>query len=351
MRKKILSTIILIVLLAFTCVNTANAQVREFSDAFSVDIPSNYRIDVESDEVTVMNEQSGEVINFSATYEHNNKREINQSVLDAFLSEVRSSGYSKIYQSKLTQLNGCEGIYVYLYGGEKGLYVKFYGLVSDNYIYAIMLASINSNFSKQSEDIIKSFKIKDTVSYTRGIPFIDVENNSPYFNSIKFNNEKGIILGTSKNTFNPNGSLTRGQIVTMLHRMEGYPKAGANAKRFKDVIRGPYYDAIMWASSYKIVNGYENGNFGPNNKVTREQLATFLKNYADYKKVNTSKRTDITKYKDYNRVESHFRDNVSWAVAEGIIKGTDNFTKISPKGYATRAQAAAMLSNFYEIIK
>ena len=351
MKKKILVTVLLVAIIMLTSISTTKAANKDVGGAFTVDVPSEYKYTTYDDSsIYIHNYGLGETISITSAYFPNNEIVYNQSDANEYANDFAEYGV-KILSKKEITLNGCKGIYLKLYYDSYKSYDDMYYLSSDNYVYMITVIANSSNLSNSTSKIVNSFKIKDTVLYTRGIPFIDVADSSPYFNAIKFNNNKKMIHGTTDNTFNPDGNLTRGQIVTILHRIEGLPKANSNAKKFKDVTGGYYYDAVMWASSNKIVNGYENGNFGPDNNVTREQLATFLKNYADYKKVNTSKREDLKKFKDYNRVESVFKDTVSWAVAEGIIKGSENYTKINPKGYATRAQAAAMLESFYSLVK
>ena len=345
MKKKILVTVLLIIILMVTSISTTKAATKDVGGAFTVDVPNDYECTIDDEGVFISNYKIRETVTITSVYYPNNKVIYNQSFVNGLADGFEEDGVKVISKKEIT-FNGCKGICLKLYYYSFKTYDEIYYLSSDNYVYMIMVMDNDSSLSTSTSKILNSFKTKDTVSYSRGIPFIDVADSSPYFNAIRFSNDNKMIYGTTNNTFNPDGNLTRGQIVTILHRIEGLPKANSNAKKFKDVTGGYYYDAVMWASSNKIVNGYENGNFGP-----REQLATFLKNYADYKKVNTSKRQDLTKFKDYNRVESEFKDTVSWAVAEGIIKGSENYTKINPKGYATRAQAAAMLESFYSLVK
>ena len=182
------------------------------------------------------------------------------------------------------------------------------------------------------------------------IPFTDVSENAWYYNAVKFNYEKGMIKGTSDTTFNPSGDLTRGMLVTILWRMEGNPKVTSN--QFTDVGANQYYyNAVNWAASKKIISGYGNGKFGPNDKITREQLAVILRNYALYKKKNVSARTDLSKFTDNKNISSYAKDAVSWAVANKIISGKSEGTKVDPHGKATRAETAAMLYNYCMNIK
>lgn len=174
----------------------------------------------------------------------------------------------------------------------------------------------------------------------------DIKTSDWYYDSVKYAYATGMIYGNTDTTFNPKGNLTRGMLVTILHRMEGFPKVNTS-KNFSDVKQGQYYyDAVKWAAETKVVRGYDNGKFGPNDNITREQLAAILKNYAEYKKKNTSARANITKFADNKKIASYFKDSVSWAVANKIISGKDNGKNVDPKGNATRAEVAAMLSNY-----
>ena len=120
----------------------------------------------------------------------------------------------------------------------------------------------------------KTASIRVIVSYD------DVNEDDWYYNSVIYCATNKIIYGTSDTTFSPNNKLTRGNLVTLLWRMEGSTKISGEQK-FSDVKQDAYYyEAIKWAEKNKVVNGYDDGKFRPNNNITREQLATILKNYA-----------------------------------------------------------------------
>ena len=192
--------------------------------------------------------------------------------------------------------------------------------------------------------------IEITINVNNRIPFNDVSKNSWYYNSVVYVFENNMILGTSDTTFNPDGDLTRGMLVTILWRMEGSPKATSN--QFTDVGASQYYyNAVNWAASKKIISGYGNGKFGPNDKITREQLAVILRNYAQFKKKDVSARTDLSKFTDNKYISSYAKDAVSWAVANKIISGKSEGTRVDPHGKATRAETATMLYNYCMNIK
>lgn len=158
---------------------------------------------------------------------------------------------------------------------------------------------------------------------------------------------RGLFKGMDEDTFAPNAKITRGQLVTALYRMEGEPE-GAAKSGFQDVKEDKYYtDAVNWAAENGIVNGIKADVFAPNQAVTREQFATILYRYAEYKELDVSARADLSAYKDADKVSSYAEDAISWAVAEGLIKGVSG-TTLSPKGTATRAQAAVLLIRFQD---
>ena len=178
------------------------------------------------------------------------------------------------------------------------------------------------------------------------VPFKDIKTSDWYYNSVKFVSDNKIILGTTNETFAPNNNLTRGNLVTILWRMEGNPVLGGEQK-FSDVKESDYYyEAVKWAEKTGVVHGYDTGKFGPNNNISREQLATILNNYAKYKKKDTKVQADLTKFTDNKQISSYAREGVAWAVAKKVISGKVNGTIVDPQGKATRAEAAAMIENY-----
>ena len=177
-------------------------------------------------------------------------------------------------------------------------------------------------------------------------PFKDVKKGVWYFDSVKYCYDNGIIMGTTDTTFSPNTNVTRGNLVTILWRMEGSPRLSGNIS-FPDVKESDYYyEAVKWAEKSGVVHGYDTGKFGPNNNISREQLATILNNYAKYKKKDTSNKADLTKFTDNKKISSYAREGVAWAVAKKVMSGKVNGTMVDPQGKASRAEAAAMIQNY-----
>lgn len=178
-----------------------------------------------------------------------------------------------------------------------------------------------------------------------GLPFVDVNSGAWYYDAVSFVYNKGIMNGVTSTTFEPNSTLTRGMVVTMLWRMAGEPYVSGGS--FSDVASGRYYStAVAWAAKNGIVDGYSSTVFGVNDPVTREQFATILYRYAKYMGYSTT-GSSLTGYYDANSVSSWARDAMGWAVKNGIITGSGN-SRLNPTGTASRAEVAQMFMSFYE---
>ena len=189
-------------------------------------------------------------------------------------------------------------------------------------------------------------KATETPSETK---FNDVSANDWFASAVDYVTGKGMMNGTADNTFSPKANTTRGMIVTVLYRLENQPSTSAAS--FTDVASGAYYaNAVAWANANGIVSGYGSGKFGPNDKVTREQLAAILYRYAQYKKYDVSGANSLDGYTDVQSVSSYAVPALQWANAAGVVTGKSG-SKLDPKGYATRAEVAAMLMRFCENVK
>ena len=189
-------------------------------------------------------------------------------------------------------------------------------------------------------------KATETPSETK---FNDVSANDWFASAVDYVTGKGMMNGTADNTFSPKANTTRGMVVTVLYRLENQPSTSAAS--FTDVASGAYYaNAVAWANANGIVSGYGSGKFGPNDKVTREQLAAILYRYAQYKKYDVSGANSLDGYTDAQSVSSYAVPALQWANAAGIVTGKSG-SKLDPKGNATRAEVAAMLMRFCENVK
>ncbi len=182
-----------------------------------------------------------------------------------------------------------------------------------------------------------------------GLPFNDVPSGSWYEDAVWYVYENGLMAGTSDITFAPDVTTNRGMIVTILYRLEGAP-AVSGSSGFTDVADGQYYaDAVAWAATNNIVGGYGNGLFGPNDTITREQMAAILYRYAQYKGYDVKDSADLSGYADVAQVSNYALAALQWANAEGLVNGTSD-TTLTPGGSATRAQVAVILMRFCENI-
>lgn len=179
--------------------------------------------------------------------------------------------------------------------------------------------------------------------------FVDVAANSWYSDAVAFASSHELFNGTSATEFSPDAGMTRGMLAAVLSNFERGDGSGLDAA-FDDVADDAWYaEAIAWAAENGIVNGLGNGMFGPEELITREQMAAMLYNYADMLGVDTSARANLNAYSDADSVSSWANEVMSWANATGIIGGTTT-TTLDPQGTATRAQVAAMLERFVLLI-
>ncbi len=180
-----------------------------------------------------------------------------------------------------------------------------------------------------------------------GNPFTDVKETDWFYEDVLFVYYKGIMLGTSDTTFSPNGTATRGMMAAILWRMEGSPDP-SNENPFTDVPADEYYtDAITWTNERGIFDGYGGGLFGPDDPITRQQLATIFYRYAGYKGYDLTPTDSLDRFTDKGEIADWAQEAVQWAVGSGLMFGTSN-TTFAPTDTATRAQIAAMLHRFIE---
>lgn len=172
-------------------------------------------------------------------------------------------------------------------------------------------------------------------------PFTDADRSAWYHDGIHYCVEHGLMVGTGKTTFSPNNTTTRGMIVTILWRQEGSPLVSTSLD-YDDVKPEDWYgEAVRWADSAGVVTGYGNGKFGPNDPITREQMAAMLWRYAGSPKANGS----LSSFADGAQTSSWAQPAMIWAVEQGLIAGVGN-DRLKPGGQATRAQAATILMRF-----
>ena len=190
------------------------------------------------------------------------------------------------------------------------------------------------------------------------LQFADVSQDAWYASTVQAAAERGIINGwtdeSGQQIFNPDGTVTRGQLITMLWRIQGSPQADTSTKTFSDVDYGEYYgDAIRWARATKIVEGYGDNTFKPESNVTREEIAIMVANYANRMdgKNPTSDGVKLSSYPDAKQVDTWAKSSLSWAVDKEIITGwkdVDGKAWLKPTNTATRAEAATILLRYLD---
>ena len=188
------------------------------------------------------------------------------------------------------------------------------------------------------------------VGYKNPAPaFTDITNHWAKDN-ILFAASRGLFSGTSKTTFSPNTTLTRGMFVTALGRLAGIDPADYQNRKFTDVKTDAYYAPyVNWAASKGIVNGTGATTFAPDNKITREQMAVIMKNYADKMGYSIPKTLEAVTFADNAQISSWAKDAVKAMQQAGVLSGKEN-NRFDPQGSATRAEAATVLHRFVEIV-
>lgn len=186
-----------------------------------------------------------------------------------------------------------------------------------------------------------------TGKYT-SLPFNDVSYGDWYYDAVQFVYSKGIMDGVDYYKFAPNGTITRGMIVTMLWRMAGEPFE-MPVTSFTDVEIGRYYTtAVAWACRNGIADGMGESTFGPNDAITREELVTLLYRYAQYFG-HSCIGTSIEGFADAGSVSSYAYNAMCWAYKAGVVTGTTG-SRLNPQGTASRAEAAQMIMSFYSFL-
>lgn len=176
-------------------------------------------------------------------------------------------------------------------------------------------------------------------------PFTDVHAGDWYADAVQYVYETSLMVGTSRNKFSPNSTTTRGQVVTILYRMDGSPST-SSACNFTDVEPGSWYEnAVIWGTEHKIVAGKSATTYAPNSSISREETAAMLYRYSAYKGYSTDNLASLGTFTDSGRISSWAEIPMKWAVGGGLLYGVSS-NAIAPKQTATRAQIAAILMRF-----
>ena len=188
------------------------------------------------------------------------------------------------------------------------------------------------------------------VFYGDGLTFSDVAETDWFYSAVKYVCDSKLMDGTSLTTFAPLMTTNRAMMVTILWRLEGSPVVNY-AMPFGDVDQGAWYgEAVRWSAAERIVNGYSDTVFGPDDTVTREQIALILYRYAQNKGYDVTARGDLSAFSDGGATSSWAVEAMEWAVGSGLLSGKGNGV-LDPTGTATRAEIAQIFSNFCTSVK
>lgn len=217
-------------------------------------------------------------------------------------------------------------------------------------VYLTKDTTVYAKWEKIKEEVPEEPEETEEIKEPETISFKDVKESDWFYEAVSYAVENGLMSGMSEDIFAPNTPLTREMLAVVLYNVEGQPE-GTEANTFTDVKVDMWYtDAILWANENGIVAGYDNGAYGVGDLITREQFATILYRYAQFKGYDTTQGgMAVREFSDYENISDYARPAMAWAVNAGIMGGMDDGT-LMPQGKATRAEAATMLMNFCENI-
>jgi 5'-nucleotidase/UDP-sugar diphosphatase len=185
----------------------------------------------------------------------------------------------------------------------------------------------------------------ERITVVKGLPFTDVPAGAAYYDELKYVYENDIFKGYTETSFGPDNTLNRGQMVTVLWRMNGSPEPKA-ACPFGDVTaNSPFRKAIAWAAENGLTNGYTATTFAPGQAISRQQFLTILYRYAQFMKydVSVGEKTSLSAYEDAGKVSEAFVPAMQWACGSGVLEAEKTLTPAEP---ALRYQVAEFLARF-----
>lgn len=190
---------------------------------------------------------------------------------------------------------------------------------------------------------------KDIDAETAYSLFTDVPKGAWYFNDVMYVYQNGLMKGTSEKTFAPSSPMTRAMLLASLFKLAGEPSSNYAEALPVDVADTWYLDAVKWALENGLASGYGNGSFGPDDPVTREQLAVFFQRYAKLAglPLDSEMYPGLSSYQDAASVTPGLTEGMDWACRSGILTGAGN--QLNPKAPATRAEAAVALKRLLEL--
>jgi hypothetical protein len=176
----------------------------------------------------------------------------------------------------------------------------------------------------------------------------DVELGSWYHDAVDYVYAQGIMTGGAALAFQPNDTTTRAEVITILYRLAGSPEVdGESELPFADVSDVSWYrDALVWAYEAGLAQGVSSTRFAGNQNVSRQELAVFLYRYVTLTQTGAlPQEGSLSGFSDAGEVASWAQEGMTWAVSAGLIQGRSGST-LAPKGNASRAEAAQILTRF-----
>lgn len=252
------------------------------------------------------------------------------------------------YEEGITQVMGVSGRKFYSSADETKMERTIYN--TSNYEIIRMtgetmtLQAFDENGMEIDYAVLSPNHVKE-----KAAEFDDVSQTDWFRDDVDWAVRNGVFKGVSEKSFEPYGRMTRAMLATVVWRMEGSPSVSVSG-RFSDVTSGKWYsEAVEWAAEKGIVKGYGDGIFAPDDLLTREQFTAILYRYAEQKGVKGGSSADLSGFADSGRISSWASDAVQWAVSSRIMNGNEK-KELVPQGNSTRAEAAAMLHRFAEVI-
>ena len=200
-------------------------------------------------------------------------------------------------------------------------------------------------------------EVKDSfggnLTWAEQLPYTDIpaEGECWYRENVSFVSSRGIMAGMTDTEFGPGVELQRSHIATIIYRIAEKPPVESEQSVFPDVPDKEFYtEAAIWAKENDVIKGYDDGNFGPNDMITREDMAVIMYRYAQLAKLDTEATGELSGFPDAEQVSPYAVEALKWAVGKGIISGMDHEGNktIEPQGTASRAQCAAVVQRFME---
>ena len=227
--------------------------------------------------------------------------------------------------------------------------------------YAFKTASVNYDLGVPMDEVVMEYVTEELdgvvtaedygasegrITIKKGLPFTDVAADAAYYDDVLYVYENNIFNGFTSTIFGPDSTMTRGQMVTVLWRMNGSPEPEKDCP-FTDVAAAsPYRKAIAWAVENGLSNGYTETTFTPGQAISRQQFLTILYRYAQFKEydVSVGEDTNILSYTDVESVSTYAVPAMQWACGAGVAYGIDG--KLMPTSPAPRYQVAEFLASF-----